>query len=758
MVHKRFGSALLMTCFLSCLASFNVSAQDETGTLHIIISPNDFYYPWTLTDSEGTTLGVYAGSQTVTGLPYGYIFIQFDEAYKESWTMSDPSSPDSVLINSVNPEFTYQYTFTRNEGIISISPSIPDAPWILYQPDGSTRVGTGSARFEHSIIGDYFVQWKPVLDFITPQDSSGTLLKNQTLDLQGIYQPRSDDYLIAPFVWMNNFDTTQTTQTFKSIDAIDVNSSGKCIATGTLNEGGLAIASMDVNTGKPTIIDWASSNDYVEATATSIREDGTFVVAGIYTGKLTFDPNSSTPTELIATGNWPETFIAKYDSRGNRLFLQTITGGLRQKVNRIHITRNGPIYICGVFEGTVFFGNKREGLSTVPVWMASQGEANGFVLSYRSDGVINWASSFGGTHYIDCVGMDMLQKDASLVITGNFSSDIYYNQSFILKAQGDQSNAYVCKLNASRGTLDWIRQETPKEEAFPYSLASSQDQTEFIIAGAFKDTLSFSHTASSEPSDTTDTTAFMTLTSNGGSDLYTAKYNVSGELIWARRDGGTADEYPYGCGIFNDNSILVGGMYSGTASFAIDNTTSGTTITLPSQGENDAFVIMIDENGKLYKAQASGSIKNDVVSCVVVHNIGSRWWLAGGHQSTIKFKNTNDDITSFDTLIEGVEQPFIGRFGDATMVDVGIVVIEVTPDTAPWIIMNTDQHYLNTGTGPSTIEGVPYGTISLEWGTLEGWEKPENPPSQPLPSGGEITFEGTYTHTNQILPSQWIFY
>ncbi|MCX6358080.1 MAG: hypothetical protein NT045_09470, partial [Candidatus Aureabacteria bacterium] len=66
---------------------------------------------------------------------------------------------------------------------------------------------------------------------------------------------------------------------------------------------------------------------------------------------------------------------------------------------------------------------------------------------------------------------------------------------------------------------------------------------------------------------------------------------ADGDLVWAKRAGGT--DWDEGCGIASlaDGSVLVTGWFSGTATFGSD--------TLTSAGDRDMFIARYNPDGTL---------------------------------------------------------------------------------------------------------------------------------------------------------------
>src|SRR5205085_2835296 len=56
------------------------------------------------------------------------------------------------------------------------------------------------------------------------------------------------------------------------------------------------------------------------------------------------------------------------------------------------------------------------------------------------------------------------------------------------------------------------------------------------------------------------------LTSAGGEDIFIAKYDASGILLWAKRIGGTGDDAAYSM-VSDGTGVIITGTYTGTVDF-----------------------------------------------------------------------------------------------------------------------------------------------------------------------------------------------
>ena len=76
--------------------------------------------------------------------------------------------------------------------------------------------------------------------------------------------------------------------------------------------------------------------------------------------------------------------------------------------------------------------------------------------------------------------------------------------------------------------------------------------------------------------------------------------------------------------------------------------------------------------------------------------------------------------------------------------DTDVVVIDPDPDSldAPWTLAGPSG-YSDNGLGDRTLNGMTPGDYTVTWGIVGGWDAP-TAETRTLPTGGRITFSGTY--------------
>ena len=125
----------------------------------------------------------------------------------------------------------------------------------------------------------------------------------------------------------------------------------------------------------------------------------------------------------------------------------------------------------------------------------------------------------------------------------------------------------------------------------------------------------------------------VNLTASGGNpDIFVAKFDPSGALLWARQAGGTGTDIGTGVAVDYAGNCFVTGCFQGTASF-------GTT-TVVSNGGNDVFVAKFDSGGNLLWVRQAGGVSDDCGAAIAVDNAGG-CRVTGHYTGLAQFGSTN---------------------------------------------------------------------------------------------------------------------
>ncbi len=303
-----------------------------------------------------------------------------------------------------------------------------------------------------------------------------------------------------------------------------------------------------------------------EGAAIALGINGDVYVGGVYAGIVDFDPGAGV-FELTSI-SYNENFIQKLDSNGDFVWAKSIAGA-SSEVGALIIDGNDNVYITGSFYSTADFD---PGVATFN--MTSSGGSDIYILKVDSNGNFIWAKSMGGI--ASDVPISIITDGVGNIYTTGFYQDtVDFDPgigTFNLESKGS-ADIFVQKLDTN-GNLIWAKSMggTASDRGNSITIDAEGD---LYITGYFTGTSDFYTGAGS-----------YELTSNGSYDIYIAKLDSSGDLIWAGSMGGTSADTGESIAIDSDDAIYTTGFYINTVDFdpgvGVFNITS--------TGVRDAFV------------------------------------------------------------------------------------------------------------------------------------------------------------------------
>ena len=178
------------------------------------------------------------------------------------------------------------------------------------------------------------------------------------------------------------------------------------------------------------------------------------------------------------------------------------------------------------------------------------------------------------------------------------------------------------------------------------SIAALADGS-FLITGFFEGTAKFGAGEANE----TD------LVSAGSNDIFIAKYNPNGILVFAKSAGGTGSDQGLGIAVLTDGSSFVTGFFQSTAKFGAGEANE---TDLVSVGNQDIFIAKFNPNGSLAFAKSAGGISRDFGNSVAVLPDGSSF-VTGFFSGTTKFGAGEANETDLVSA-GGLDDIFIAKY------------------------------------------------------------------------------------------------
>ena len=192
----------------------------------------------------------------------------------------------------------------------------------------------------------------------------------------------------------------------------------------------------------------------------------------------------------------------------------------------------------------------------------------------------NWAKSV-----INATGNSIsVDADGNSYITGNFFGVATFG-TIQLTSYGSM-DVFIAKYDPL-GNCIWAKQAGGTDNDAGSGIAVDANKNSYVT-GYFNGTATFG------------TNQF---TSFGGNDIFIAKYDTSGNCIWAKQVGGIYSDWGYGISIDPDGNAIFTGRFIGPVTFG--------TFLLGGYGSWDAFIAKYDPNGNCIWANQAGGTSTD---------------------------------------------------------------------------------------------------------------------------------------------------
>lgn len=364
--------------------------------------------------------------------------------------------------------------------------------------------------------------------------------------------------------------------------------------------------------------DWASSFN-AEGYSNGICRDtsGNILICGKFNSPtITFGSYT-----LSATGSTNTAYIAKYDSNGNTLWAKTSTGGNAQ-CNAVN-TDGENFYITGSYYGpSIIFDSYT---------LTASGKYNAFLLKYDSNGNLIWAKSSNGQSQGVCSGSSIsLDAAGNIYITGSFAASPFTFGTTSLPNAG-AFNIFVAKYD-NNGQCLWAKGPTGTGYNFGRSVSADVLGNVFVTGVFQQQTITFGSITLTNTDNT------------GNNDVFLAKYDTNGNILWAQNAIGTGDDRGASVSTdINGNAYLTG--YSSSPILAFGSSTINAQF-------GSTFLTKYDANGNIIWAKSpvlysnhssSGSFVYITANSVYVTGFFFPQVTFGSHTLTASNYTTNPD-------------------------------------------------------------------------------------------------------------------
>ena len=275
------------------------------------------------------------------------------------------------------------------------------------------------------------------------------------------------------------------------------------------------------------------SKNSSEGISIALDSKGNSYVTGNFGGTVTFGK-----TKLNSAGKY-DIFIAKYDPDGNCLWAKQAGGSGLDFGKGIAVDPTGDLYVAGTFRDTASFGT---------IKLIGYGNDDIFIAKYDNGGNCLWAEKAGGINQDDCLGIS-IDKNGNSYITGYFQDTASFGP---VKVTGTAKREIFIAKYDPRGKCVWLKETGGGDQSIGQSI--SVDVSGYIyVTGNFEGFVKFG--------------AFQ-LNGNGMTDIFIAKFDPSGNCIWVEQGGAKNQDVGYSIAVDKSGSSYVTGLFQGPAHIA----------------------------------------------------------------------------------------------------------------------------------------------------------------------------------------------
>lgn len=318
------------------------------------------------------------------------------------------------------------------------------------------------------------------------------------------------------------------------------------------------------------------------------------------------------------SGSYTDMFVVKYDPSGNVIWARSSGGNTGHDGGRsICVDSNGNSFVTGSFSSpTITFGS---------YILTNVGDQDVFIVKYDSSGNVIWANCSGGINS-DLGESICVDANGNFFVAGSFRSpEISFGSNTLYNV-----GLFVVKYD-TYGNVLWAKSHVGRicEDNEGCGISIAVDSNDYLyITGSF------------DSGDIFFGSYALHNAFPGYSDIFIAKYDNNGNVIWAQRHGGILDDYSHGIDVDFNGDIYITGHFS-SSEITFEN------IYLDNYGAFDYFVVKYNPSGNVLWANNFNMVNTAITSFGIKVDGNGNSYIAGRFQNpTLTFGTTT--LFNFD--------------------------------------------------------------------------------------------------------------
>lgn len=400
---------------------------------------------------------------------------------------------------------------------------------------------------------------------------------------------------------------------------------------------------------------------------TLISSNKTVYLAGsYYFGSITIG-NTALPAPVGGNG----LFVAAYDSLGNFLWAKTMNGSGEKYIGEMKFDQAGNILICGNFSGTVDL-NPDAGVDSHTATGASH---DAFFAKYDNNMNLIFGRHVGGVGE-DSATAIISDLTGNVFVTGVFSQGVDFDPGAGVTNlfSAGATDIFIARYDAS-GNLGWANRIGLFQADRGVDL-ELLDGT-LLLGGNFIGNIDCDFSAAT----------FTLSSASGSTDVFFARYDITGSFLWAKKIGGTLRDELTDISVDASGNFWALGRFEGTADFDPD----AGIVNLTASANDNTFFAKYQSTGAITFARAIVTSTFSELPSEIHGDASGNAYICGSYNGT----GAQNDFEPFAPVIsrnsQGGNDIFISKY-DATggllwIADMGGAGFDVcnafaiTPDT-----------------------------------------------------------------------------
>lgn len=340
------------------------------------------------------------------------------------------------------------------------------------------------------------------------------------------------------------------------------------------------------------------------AVALKTNSANEIIVTGYIRNTVDMDPGPGTynlygvSNSGVDPGFGGDLFLAKYSTTGNFIWAFSVENEYWQNSGwGLAVDDADNIYLAASNNATSGISSDFDPGPGVAI-LSGIPNGHGILAKYTNAGAYVWAFAVGEWgQNSSFTGVELVPNDTTLIVTGhvkgaNFDANpgpgvnnLSTQQEDVFAARYSTNGAYIWAFNCGSTSVDVTRHNDVDSNG------------NFYMTGIFSNTIDL------DPGPGTST-----FVSNGNFDAFIAKYDLSGNYLWAKSFGSSGLDH--GWDITRSLGVVTAiGHFSNTADFD----PGAATFNLTSAGSTDAFITRFDTAGNFICAVRIGGPQDELL-------------------------------------------------------------------------------------------------------------------------------------------------